>query len=410
MNFGLRIADFGFFFVYMAHKLNKSGSMLPALIFALILVGGARSLQAQQSSVTRYVYDQTGRLIAVISPTGEASVFDYDPAGNFTAVRRLTSNDLALFGFTPLAGVPGDQVTFYGTGFGAGVNSVSFNGATAQIVSVGAAAVVAAVPQGATTGLVSIATSRGTVTTSTPFVVEGVRVSPASVRIQPGQIVQFTATVSVPGTDQSIFWSVNGSVGGNATVGTITAGGLYSPPSQPMLLVTVRATSVAVPALFGEAQVTVLDPTKLLTPIAAFVSVQHGIPGGLGTAFSAGVSVQRGIPGGLGTAFSAGVSMTTGPYVSRVSPSQVTKGTTVTMTISGANLSGATALRFIDAIGNIDSSIVASNLTVNANGTSLTATVNVGGSAATGPRIVVVSTTVSSSLTVSVGSNTFVVQ
>ena len=40
------------------------------------------AIHAQQGGTTRYVYDDNGRLIAVISPTGEANVYEYDAAGN----------------------------------------------------------------------------------------------------------------------------------------------------------------------------------------------------------------------------------------------------------------------------------------------------------------------------------------
>lgn len=54
---------------------------------------------------------------------------------------------------------------------------------------------------------------------------------------------QFTATVT--GTRQSgVTWAVDGTAGGDATVGTISAGGLYTPPSTAGTH-TVKATSTA---------------------------------------------------------------------------------------------------------------------------------------------------------------------
>ena len=390
-----------------------------AVIPALVMAQGT----------TSYVYDDNGRLHAVISPSGEAAVYEYDAAGNFTAIRRLTANDLVLFLFSPHSGLPGDLVTFTGVGFGAGVSAVSFNGTAAQIVAVTPPTVVAQVPQGATTGPITITTPNGSVTTPVPFTVEGIRLSPSTIELLSGDSAQFTATV-VLGGDQSLKWSVNTIGGGNASVGTITADGLYTAPNLPSnvpsSVFSVRATSNAMPQVFGQAQVTVRNPefTRLafapavsvqngntstisILPTSAGVSVQNGATSTLSILpVSAGVSVQNGdtsIISVLPT--SAGVSATNGPNISAIAPNSIKAGATVTITINGANLLGATNLTFIDGSGALDSSIAVSNITVNADGTSLTATLNVGGSDAPGQRIVIVSTAAGHSLTGNVGSN-----
>src|SRR3954469_14753222 len=57
---------------------------------------------------------------------------------------------------------------------------------------------------------------------------------------------QFNANVTVTGGAASaVTWSVNGIVGGNSSVGTITANGLYTPPSTFLNPTTVTATSTA---------------------------------------------------------------------------------------------------------------------------------------------------------------------
>jgi hypothetical protein len=56
-----------------------------------------------------------------------------------------------------------------------------------------------------------------------------VTVSPAVANVQTGATQQFTATVS--NSAPITTWSVDGVAGGNATVGTITSGGLYSAPT-----------------------------------------------------------------------------------------------------------------------------------------------------------------------------------
>lgn len=414
-----------------------------SIAVAIVLAVGPAAVRGQ--GTTNYVYDDNGRLRAVISPTGEAAVYDYDAAGNFTAIRRLRADELELFMFSPHEGVPGDSVTFIGVGFGAGVSAVLFNGAAAQIVEVTPSRVIAVVPQGATTGPVMITTPHGSLTTPIPFTIRGVRVTPSTIRVLPGESVQFTASVRVEG-DQSVRWSVNEIEGGNSTVGTITTGGLYvaSRPftSDRSTIFFVRATSVAAPELFGEAQVTVLNPEfanvalspavsvrngnerSSLSPLSMAVSVRNGNILTNITPLSAGVSVRNGnvltnispLSTGVSvrngniltniTPLSTSVSTTTGPYISSIAPTQVTRGATGNIIINGANLGGANNIKFIDANGVLDANVVASNLIVHVDGSSLTASLNVSGSASLGRRVVIVSTANGHSLTVNVGSNT----
>jgi hypothetical protein len=80
------------------------------------------------------------------------------------------------------------------------------------------------------------------------------------------------------------------------------------------------------------------------------------------------------------------------------------------MTINGANLAGASAVRFSSSGGGVDAAISATNLTVNASGTQLIATVTVASGAATGTRVVIVTATAGATLPVSAGANTITIQ
>ncbi len=83
-----------------------------------------------------------------------------------------------------------------------------------------------------------------------------VTVSPAlAAVVVTTQPQQFTATVT-GNANTSVTWSVNKVVGGNSTVGTITAGGLYTPPATGGNR-TITATSVAVTTASGKATVSV---------------------------------------------------------------------------------------------------------------------------------------------------------
>ncbi len=89
-----------------------------------------------------------------------------------------------------------------------------------------------------------------------------VTVSPATANVQEGSQQQFTATVS--GTsDNSITWQVNGVTGGNASVGTISATGLYTAPSviPNPASVTVTAFITDMTTVSGSSIVTITAVT-----------------------------------------------------------------------------------------------------------------------------------------------------
>src|SRR5215475_9637772 len=92
----------------------------------LLFCASASAVIAQQSTTTRYVYDDNGRLRAVVSPTGEAAIYDYDPAGNITNITRQPAGFLSIISFTPKSGSENTLVTIGGTGFSAtpGANTV----------------------------------------------------------------------------------------------------------------------------------------------------------------------------------------------------------------------------------------------------------------------------------------------
>lgn len=431
------------------------------VLLLVIFTTSPFSALAQQGGTTTYVYDANGRLHAVISPAGEAAVYEYDAAGNITAIRRLAANELAILSFSPHEGMPGDVVTFIGVGFGGGVTNVSFNGAPATIVSVTNSKVVATVPAAATTGLVTITTPTGSVTTTEPFTIAGVRVTPSFAALKFGESVQFTAEVLPATLDQTVAWTVDGITGGNATVGTISATGLYTAGNTRFSALTIRATSVADSARIGEAIVRVSDPNDVQTVLAASVSVsrgenagtaalaqplavQHGISGDSQTALAASVTVQHGDVANSGAALSRNVSVqrgagtqstalttpvsvmydnapvqyfpldavaaTRGPYIQSLTPGNITRGTTITLTVNGVGLSGATVLRFISSSGTTDTTITVSNIVVSGDGLSLTATLTVSASSGLGSRTVFISTPNGDSITVNLGINIINVQ
>ena len=88
-----------------------------------------------------------------------------------------------------------------------------------------------------------------------PQVVVGV--SPQSAILFAGQVAQFAATVT--GDPVGIIWSVNGSVGGNITVGTIDAAGNYTAPHVTTnAAATISAASKTDPSKTASGSVTII--------------------------------------------------------------------------------------------------------------------------------------------------------
>jgi hypothetical protein len=103
-----------------------------------------------------------------------------------------------------------------------------------------------------------------------------VSVSPSSAIVLAATGTQaFTATVLNAGSNTAVTWQVNGIVGGNATVGTISASGLYRAPatipSPPT--VTVTAVSAADPTYSAVATLTVAHVQVAVMPSAAMVMI-----------------------------------------------------------------------------------------------------------------------------------------
>jgi hypothetical protein len=78
------------------------------------------------------------------------------------------------------------------------------------------------------------------------------------------QTQQFTATVTGNTSNLGVTWSVDGTAGGSATAGTISASGLYTPPATGGIH-TITATSVANSADSASVTVAVTDLAGVFT-------------------------------------------------------------------------------------------------------------------------------------------------
>src|ERR1044072_9476327 len=137
----------------------------------LLLVTG----KGQSSNEIVYVYDELGRLMAVIDTAGEAAVYSYDAVGNLLSISRYNASVVSIIEFTPNSGPVGTTFTIWGTGFSTtpSQNTLTFNGGAATVTAATNTKITTTVPYGSTTGPIAITTPGGSATSSTSFVVGG---------------------------------------------------------------------------------------------------------------------------------------------------------------------------------------------------------------------------------------------
>jgi len=205
------------------------------------------ALQTPGANPINYVYDELGRLVGVIDPSGDTATYTYDAVGNILAIARHGSSQLSIVSFTPLSAAVGATVTIYGTGFSATASqdSVSFNGTSAIVASATTTQIVTSVPAGATSGPITVTTPAGAVTSGTVFNVNAISTAPAITNFTPAVGLQGTA-VTITGTnfDSS---PPNNKVRFNGTLAPITSANTTS-------------ISTSVPSVAGSGHISVTTP------------------------------------------------------------------------------------------------------------------------------------------------------
>jgi len=181
-----------------------------------------------------------------------------------------------------------------------------------------------------------------------------VGISPSSATVTTGQTQQFTATVTGT-TNTAVTWSVNGIAGGNPTVGTISATGLYTAPSAAPSpnTVTVKATSAADPTKSASATVTIT--TASASGVAVTISPTSASVGtGATRQFTATVtgtsntSVTWSVNGIAGGNSTGGTISATGLYTA---PAAVPTPSTVTITATSVADSSKSASASVSIAG-----------------------------------------------------------
>jgi YD repeat-containing protein len=171
------------------------------LVTLMVLHCGSR-LQGQTGGPVQYIYDDLGRLIKVIDPSGNMATYSYDAVGNILNISRssLGFNALAVLNVIPRSGTVGTTVAIQGQGFSTvpTANSVVFNGSPAPVTSANSIFLTAVVPPGATTGPLTVAVGGVTVPggnfTVIPATVVTLNISAPSTSLQVGATEQLSAT------------------------------------------------------------------------------------------------------------------------------------------------------------------------------------------------------------------------
>ncbi len=142
-----------------------------------------------------------------------------------------------------------------------------------------------------------------------------ITLTPSSATVFVGQSQQFTAQV-VNSSNQSVTWQVNGVTGGNTSVGTISAGGLYTAPATvaSTLTVSVMAVPQADSSVSASVVVTVPPVMASITPASATVFVGESQQFTAQVVNSSNQSVTWQVNGVSGGNASVGTISSTGLY------------------------------------------------------------------------------------------------
>jgi YD repeat-containing protein len=431
-----------------------SGSLLAWALVTTLFASAVvlASVTAARAEIF-YVYDELNRLFAVVDEQGNAATYTYDAVGNILRIERFDAaqqpGPVRITLVTPTAGKVGTQVQIFGTGFSAtpSQNSVAFTGATATATEAAPNRILTSVPSGAATGTITVTAPLGSATSASVFRVLGeFTITPSTASIFVNRPAQFQALEGgAPATN--VRWTVNGLPGGDTTVGTVTADGLYTaPPIVPNpSTVTLTATHTDDSTLTASSTVTIMPPQPVFLA-AQGVSVGVGAPPAtvdknvtasvsvvvtetaaptiasatlvslavtetaaptIAAAGLASVQVAESPPAAFAAAGPTAVAIA--PVVTVVTPASGARGETLTLTLSGSGFAGATAVTLL--LNNAtDTTITVANRVVNADGTQVTVDITIGASAPLGDRVVRVTTPGGSSTAAGTGGNLFTVQ
>ncbi|WP_190808865.1 IPT/TIG domain-containing protein [Flagellimonas sp. S3867] len=204
----------------------------------------------------------TGKIsVAVGTQTAVSS------SGNFTVAEPQPESP-TIASFSPTEGEVGAQVTITGTNFSATAadNTVKFNGTSATVSTASTTSLKVAVPEGATTGKISVAVGGKTATSGTDFTVIVPEPEPTIASFSPAE-GEVGTQVTITGTNFNTTLSENTVQfnGTDATVSTATATSLT-------VTVPEGATTGKISVTVGENTATSTDDFTVLEPMVSITS------------------------------------------------------------------------------------------------------------------------------------------
>jgi len=383
------------------YKLNPDGSFTPVQTFtpALIVSGDkwrltadGNTLEVFRNGLSQFTFTTDGSY-----STGDVGIETLTPAFTLMGWEGGDVNGPAqvptIASFAPTSGPVGTSVTITGTNF-TGATAVAFNGVSATFTVTSATAIQATVPAGATTGPLTVTTPSGTATSASSFTVVVSAPTITSFAPTSGPVgtsvtisgTNFTGATAVAFNGVSASFTVTSDTSIQATV---PAGATTGPLSVTTPAGTATSASsftvVSAPAIASFAPTSGPVGTSVTISGTNFTGATAVAFNGVSASFTvtSDTSIQATVPAGAttgplrvttpaGTATSASsFTVVSAPTITSFAPTSGPVGTSVT--ISGTNFTGATAVAFTG---------VSASFTVTSD-TSIQATVPAG--ATTGP-------------------------
>jgi hypothetical protein len=337
-------------------------------------LAGATSVTFNGVPATTFTVNSAIKITATVpttATTGKIAVTT--PDGTATSVGTFTVKP-SIAGFSPAAGAVGIPVTITGSGFG-GTTSVKFNGTTATFTLDSVTQVTATVPANATTGKITVTTPGGTATSLTNFTVApritsftpangaiGITVTITGANLASATSVKFNGTPATITSDAAT--QIKATVPSGATTGPIsvtTSAGTATSATNFTVNFTPTITSftpasgaVGTSVTINGTNLTGTTSVRFNGTAASFtvntdVKITAKVPA---NATTGKITVTT--PGGTAT---SPADFVVAPRISSFSPTSGVIGSSVT--INGANFTGATSVKFngTPAAFNVDTTI-----------------------------------------------------
>jgi hypothetical protein len=324
--------------------------------------------------------------ISVTTPSGSAS-----SSAAFTVIKPPTISSLS-----PTSGAVGSKVTINGSNFG-GTTAVSFNGVSASFTVTSNTMISATVPNGATTGKVSVTNPAGSATSATSFGIKpGISSFAPAAGLPNSSVVitgtSFTGATAVKfGTVSATFnvdadTQITATVPATASTGSIsvtTAGGTATSATSFIVIKPPTISSFTPTSGAVGATVTINGTNLNSVTDVEFTAAAGTVNAGAITVVSA-TSIKVIAPGGavtgkISVTNAAGTATSTAtfkvlPKITSFAPAAGLPGSSVVIT--GTSFTGATAVKFgtVSATFNVDAD---TQITATVPATALTNKINV---------------------------------